>query len=66
MKKLILLASFILIQGCAPTSYLVKTPTPSTIGYKNVDIPSEFLMIFWIFTYKIDKYAFRGYFTTKS
>lgn len=41
MKKLILLASFILIQGCAPTSYLVKTPTPSTIGYKNVDITSS-------------------------
>ena len=41
MKKLVLIASFILIQGCAPTSYLVKTPTPSTISYKNIDITSS-------------------------
>lgn len=37
MKKLILLAGFVFIQGCAPTSYIVKTPTPSNIAYIDAD-----------------------------
>jgi len=41
MKKLILLASFILMQGCAPSSYLVKTPTPSAVAYKSSKVTSS-------------------------
>jgi len=41
MKKIVLLVSFILIQGCAPSSYLVKTPTPSTVGYQNTKAVSS-------------------------
>lgn len=46
MKKLILLASFALIQGCAPTSYIVKTPTPSNITYIDAEkVASKALVV---------------------
>jgi hypothetical protein len=41
MKKLILLATIALIQGCAPSAYLVKEPTPSTIAYKSSEVTSS-------------------------
>lgn len=41
MKKLILSAIFICIQGCAPSSYLVKVPTPSSVAYKSSNITSS-------------------------
>jgi hypothetical protein len=41
MNKLILLIGFLLIQGCAPSSYLVKTPVPSSISYKSLNVTSS-------------------------
>jgi hypothetical protein len=41
MKILIILTSFIFIQGCAPSSYLVKTPTPSLVTYKTSKITTS-------------------------